>query len=218
MHILESIYTALSNHFGSQEWWPADSPFEVMVGAVLTQNTNWTNVTRAISTLKRENILDPSLLYSLPLDILAEKIKPSGYYNLKAKRLRNLLAVIVESGENLDTFLSQDMNTLREQLLEVKGIGPETADSILLYAAHKPVFVVDTYTYRFLLRHGLIGEDSGYHEIQDLFMDNLPPDNRLFNEYHALIVSLGKEFCKKRNPRCSECPLKEFDPITLDIS
>jgi endonuclease-3 related protein len=217
MHILESIYTTLSNHFGSQKWWPADSPFEVMVGAVLTQNTNWANVTRAISTLKSENLLSPSLLHTLPFETLAEKIKPSGYYNLKAKRLRNLLDVVVNDCEDLDSFLVQDTNTLREKLLAVKGIGPETADSILLYAAHKPVFVVDAYTYRFLLRHGLIGEDADYHEIQDFFMDNLPDDPSLFNEYHALIVSLGKEFCKKKNPRCSECPLKEFEPIILDI-
>jgi len=219
MHVVESIYTSLLDHFGPQNWWPADSPFEVMVGAVLTQNTNWANVSRAINTLKSENLLSPVLLYELPLEILSEKIRPSGYYNLKAKRLKNLLDLVVEEVEisgSLDSFFSQDRDVLREKLLTVKGIGPETADSILLYAAEKPVFVVDTYTYRFLSRHGLIGEESSYQEIQEFFMDNLPEETALFNEYHALIVQLGKEFCKKRRPLCRECPLREFEPIVLE--
>ena len=220
MHVVESIYTSLLDHFGPQNWWPADSPFEVMVGAVLTQNTNWANVSRAINTLKSENLLSPNLLYTLPLEILAEKIRPSGYYNLKAKRLNNLLDLVVKEVEksgSLDVFFSLDRDVLREKLLTVKGIGPETADSILLYAAEKPVFVVDAYTYRFLSRHGLIGEESSYQEIQEFFMDNLPEETALFNEYHALIVQLGKEFCKKNHPLCSECPLREFEPIVLEV-
>ena len=219
MNIVKSIYTSLRDHFGPQNWWPADSPFEVMVGAVLTQNTNWANVSRAINTLKSENLLSPILLYDLPLEVLSEKIRPSGYYNLKAKRLKNLLHLVVEEtgmSGSLDSFFSQDRDVLREKLLSVKGIGPETADSILLYAAEKPTFVVDTYTHRFLSRHGLIGEESSYQEIQEFFMDNLPEEVALFNEYHALIVQLGKDFCKKRRPLCSECPLKEFEPIILE--
>lgn len=219
MRIVESIYTTLLDHFGPQNWWPAETPFEVMVGAVLTQNTSWTNVSRAISSLKNENILSPSLLHELPLEVLAEKIRPSGYYNLKAKRLKNLLNLIAEEIElsgSLDSFFSQDREVLREKLLQVKGIGPETADSILLYAADKPVFVVDAYTYRFLLRHGLIGEESSYQEMQELFMDSLPEETALFNEYHALIVRLGKEFCRKTRPLCSECPLRKFEPIILE--
>lgn len=219
MHAVELIYTALFNHFGPQKWWPADSPFEVMVGAVLTQNTNWANVSRAINTLKKENILSPTLLQEIPLEVLAEKIQPSGYYNLKAKRLKNLLALIrkeCEQFDNLESFLSQDRDVLREKLLTVKGIGPETADSILLYAAEKPIFVVDAYTHRILSRHGLIGEESSYQEIQEFFMDNLPEETSLFNEYHALIVQLGKKFCKKNRPLCRECPLREFEPIILE--
>ncbi|MCK5340807.1 MAG: endonuclease III domain-containing protein [Desulfobulbaceae bacterium] len=181
-----------------------------MVGAVLTQNTNWTNVSRAIDTLKNEGLLSFEAISALPLDTLAEKIRPSGYYNLKAKRLTNLLGLIHRKYDgDLSLFFQTDQDTLRQDLLSVKGIGPETADSIILYAAKHPVFVVDAYTHRILSRHGIIGEESDYHEIQDLFMDSLPADTALFNEYHALLVRLGKEFCKKTNPRCSSCPLKE---------
>ncbi len=183
-----------------------------MVGAVLTQNTNWENVRRAVTNLKKENLLSLDVLHALPLDVLAEKIRPSGYYNLKAKRLKNLLDKIrgrgTESGQKaLDAFFDDDIDVLREKLLSIKGIGPETADSILLYASGKPVFVVDAYTHRFLSRHGLIHEDAGYDDIQAFFMDSLQHDAGLFNEYHALIVRLGKEFCKKTRPLCNDCPL-----------
>lgn len=205
-----SLYKTLFDAFGPQRWWPGDTPFEVMVGAVLTQNTNWTNVSRAIDTLKNEGLLSFEAISALPLDTLAEKIRPSGYYNLKAKRLTNLLGLIHRKYDgDLSLFFQTDQDTLRQDLLSVKGIGPETADSIILYAAKHPVFVVDAYTHRILSRHGIIGEESDYHEIQDLFMDSLPADTALFNEYHALLVRLGKEFCKKTNPRCSSCPLKE---------
>ncbi|MBU0910775.1 MAG: endonuclease III domain-containing protein, partial [Proteobacteria bacterium] len=175
-----------------------------MVGAVLTQNTNWTNVSRAIGNLREENLLSLAALASLPEAVLAEKIRPSGYFNLKARRLKNLLVLVSqeEPAGDLDRFFSLETISLREKLLSVKGIGPETADSILLYAAQKPVFVVDAYTYRMLTRHGLIGEETDYVEMQELFMDNLPADVKLFNEFHALIVRLGKEYCKKSMPRC----------------
>jgi endonuclease-3 related protein len=214
---LVDIYTALLDHFGPQQWWPGETPFEVMVGAVLTQNTNWTNVSRAIANLQEENLLSLAALANLPEAVLAEKIRPSGYYNLKARRLKNLLALISreEPAGDLDRFFSRETLILREKLLSVKGIGPETADSILLYAAQKPVFVVDAYTYRMLTRHGLIGEETDYAEMQDLFMGNLPADVKLYNEFHALIVRLGKEYCKKTRPRCRECPLRQFEPLLV---
>jgi len=206
---LFAIYTALFDHFGPQHWWPGETPFEVMVGAVLTQNTNWNNVSRAIANLKADNLLSLPALVKLPMEVLADKIRPAGYYNLKAGRLKNLLYCINDQFEGrVDDFLAQDAETLRRLLLEVKGIGPETADSIILYAAHQPVFVIDAYTHRILFRHNLIAEDEGYHEIQELFQDALPAEVPLYNEYHALLVRLGKEFCKKTNPRCSSCPIE----------
>jgi endonuclease-3 related protein len=208
---LSAIYSALFDYFGPQYWWPGETPFEVMVGAVLTQNTNWHNVSRAIANLKADNLLSLSALVALPKEELAERIRPAGYYNLKAGRLKNLLLFIDGRYHGgMEDFLAQDTETLRRLLLEVKGIGPETADSIMLYAAHKPVFVVDAYTHRILFRHGLIAEDDGYHEIQEMFHDALPQEVPLYNEYHALLVQLGKEFCKKTRPRCSSCPLEGF--------
>lgn len=203
------IYETLYGYFGPQRWWPGDTPFEVIVGAVLTQNTNWANVSRAISNLKKNNLLSLESLSSLSPDILAEKIRPAGYYNLKTARLKNLLAVINNDYAGvLENFFDEETSTLRQKLLKIKGIGPETADSILLYAANRPVFVVDAYTHRILFRHGLIAEEEGYHEIQTLFVDSLPEDAALFNEYHALLVRLGKEYCKKSKPLCSACPLE----------
>ena len=217
---LEKIYDILYHHYGPQHWWPAESVFEVMVGAVLTQNTNWQNVSRAIANLKEDNLLSLSVLSALPLKILAEKIRPSGYYNLKAKRLKNLLDLLISEAdpdcpddEILADFFSADLPVLRQKLLAVKGIGPETADSILLYAGNKPIFVIDAYTHRILVRHGLIGEESNYAEMQELFMDTLANDPQLFNEYHALLVRVGKEFCKKSNPLCQECPLRDVEPV-----
>lgn len=212
---LNEIYQTLYDFFGPQHWWPGDSAFEIMVGAILTQNTNWLNVDKAITNLKNDNLLEPAAMGELAIDSLASLIRPAGYYNLKAKRLKSLLALLKEEeeeGRGVDDFLSQDIWALREKLLSVKGIGPETADSILLYAANKPVFVVDAYTHRILLRHDLICEDADYQEIQDLFMDSLAADSTLFNEYHALLVCLGKDFCKKTSPRCNDCPLQKYLP------
>jgi len=206
---LEEIYRRLLAHFGPQHWWPAESPFEVMVGAILTQNTNWRNVERAIANLKGAGVLSPAGLYGLGRQELAALIRPAGYYNLKAERLGNLLRLLVEgwAGETA-AFLAQPPEELRRCLLEVKGIGPETADSILLYAAGYPFFVVDAYTHRLLYRHGLIPEESGYQEIQELFHTRLRPDPVLFNEYHALIVRTGKEICRRSRPCCADCPLR----------
>lgn len=220
---LQKIYKILYEHYGPQRWWPADSLIEVIIGAMLTQNTNWQNVSRALDNLKNDNLLSLNALHSLPLEQLAEKIRPSGYYNLKAKRVKNLLDLLAahaDAGSSdekiLADFFSDDLESLRQQLLTVKGVGPETADSILLYAGQKPIFVIDAYTYRILVRHGLIGEETDYNEMQELFMEALPRDPQLFNEYHALLVRLGKECCKKRNPLCQECPLQNVEPIIVD--
>ncbi|MEA3467507.1 MAG: endonuclease III domain-containing protein [Thermodesulfobacteriota bacterium] len=206
------VYDRLYAHFGPQNWWPGETPLEVMVGAVLTQNTNWSNVEKAIGNLKDGGQLSFSNLQDMPLELLAEQIRPSGYYNIKASRLKNLLQMIVEEYEGELEFLFADsLENSRENLLKVKGVGPETADSILLYAAGKPVFVIDTYTHRVFSRHQLVEEENDYYTLQQEFMDRLPEDVSLFNEYHALIVAVAKEFCKKTNPRCSECPLQRVE-------
>jgi len=205
---IQEIYDRLAAHFGPQHWWPGETPFEVMLGAVLTQNTNWRNVSQVIESLGREGLLSFEALDALPEEELAIRIRPSGYYNQKAGKLKRLFAAIREESADLEEFLGQDALALREKLLAVKGIGPETADSIVLYAAQQPVFVVDAYTYRILLRHDLISEEAGYEEIQEMFLCKLPSETALFNEYHALLVRLGKEHCKKSNPLCESCPLK----------
>ena len=206
----KEIYTLLSQHFGPQGWWPGDSPLEIMVGAILTQNTNWGNVCKAITNLQETGVLSFSALSVLPAEQLAQLIKPSGYFNIKAQRLKNLLQMITEQYQGkLELFLNDDLASAREALLSVKGIGPETADSILLYAANHPIFVVDTYTHRIFSRHLLVPEESDYHSLQEVFHDKLPAQPALYNEYHALIVALGKDYCRKNNPRCAQCPLQE---------
>ena len=206
---LKKIYSLLLKKFDPQHWWPGETPFEVMIGAVLTQNTSWGNVEKAIANIKRANLLDPKKLLNLSPGHLAELIRPAGYFNVKAKRLRNFLKYFVDEYEGAPSEMEkQGLPKLREELLGVNGIGRETADSILLYALNKPVFVCDTYTYRILSRHGLVPESADYDEIQSTFMDNLCEDVSLFNEYHALIVRTGKEFCRPK-PRCENCPLKK---------
>jgi endonuclease-3 related protein len=206
---LGRIYQRLYSCFGRQHWWPAQSPFEVMVGSILTQNTNWGNVEKAIQNLKEHKVLSPKGLYGLSERRLAELIRPAGYYNVKAKRLREFLKFLFkEYRGSVTKMFSVDAPRLRRQLLCVSGIGPEPADSILLYALKKPVFVVDAYTRRIFSRHKFICEGAGYDEVANLFMRHLKKDTRLFNEYHALIVRLGKDFCLKNKPRCGICPLK----------
>lgn len=209
----QELYTALFDHFGPQSWWPGETTIEIVVGAVLTQNTSWQNVEKAIANLKRVGVLEFKTLLELPQSVLAEYIRPSGYYNLKAARLQNLLVFMdscLEPEQSLDSFFDADVSFLREQLLSVKGVGPETADSILLYAGHKPVFVIDAYAYRLLYRHGFVGEETNYEEMQAVFTDVLPQDEVLFNEFHALIVAVGKNYCRKKNPACELCPLASF--------
>ena len=205
---LEEAYHLLFNYFGPQEWWPGETSFEIAVGAILTQNTNWKNVEKAISNLKSNTDFSPKGLYSLEPNKLAELIKPAGYFRLKTKRLRNFLKPVVEIYDaNLDLFNKGSTAEVRERLLNISGIGPETADSILLYAFNRPIFVIDTYTFRMLMRHNLCDESADYDELQSTFIDNMCEDIKLYNEFHALIVMLGKNFCKPK-PKCELCPLK----------
>ncbi|MEW6101666.1 MAG: endonuclease III domain-containing protein [Candidatus Omnitrophota bacterium] len=204
-----SIFKKLHAYFGPQGWWPADSAFEVIIGSILTQNTNWNNVSRAIANLKRDGLLNAERLLRLPRRRLASLIKPAGYYNIKAARIKNFLDFFKSRYTlRLKNMSLEKTGRLREELLSVNGIGNETADSILLYALEKPVFVVDAYTKRIFSRHKLIRDDASYGQIQKFFMQNLKKDVELFNEYHALIVKLGKEFCCKAKPKCDICPLK----------
>jgi endonuclease-3 related protein len=204
---LLSIYEILNAHFGDLHWWPADDPFEVMVGAILTQNTAWTNVEKAIAALKERRLLSPGALSRLGEETLAGIIRPSGYYHIKAKRLKAFVRFFLDEYEgSVEAMSAGELPLLREKLLLVPGIGPETADSILLFACQKPLFVSDAYTRRILRRHRLIPEDADYDQIQNLFMANLPPDVSLFNQFHALIVQTGKIFCRK-TPQCDPCPL-----------
>lgn len=209
--ILKDGFDRLFAHFGPRNWWPGETPFEVMVGAILTQNTNWKNVERAILNLKEAKVLTPQKINKMSHAELARLIRPAGYFTVKATRLKNFIKYFIKKYDgNVSAMARGDLSKLREELLSVNGIGPETADSILLYALNKPIFVVDAYTKRMLLRHSLCTEDDLYHDIQSLFMDGLPEDAKLFNEYHALIVETGKNFCKK-NPLCQNCPLNGWN-------
>lgn len=209
---LNEIYKCLSEAYSPQHWWPADNPLEVMVGAVLTQNTSWQGVQKAIANLKHNGMLESSKLQAIPTVELAELIRPAGYFNLKATRLKNLMELVEGNyGADLKAMAQVDTAQLRNELLAVNGVGPETADSILLYAFRKPIFVVDTYTYRVMSRHGLTEEEVSYQALQDFFMQHLPLDVAMFNEYHALLVKVGKLHCR-RKPRCQGCPLEPLLP------
>lgn len=201
------IYQRLFEAFGARRWWPGETPFEVMVGAILTQNTSWRNVEKAIAALKAKGILTPEGIRRLELSELEGLIRSSGFYRLKAKRLKTFVDFLFSAfGGDLEKMRLTDLWELRKKLLAVNGIGPETCDSILLYGLGKPIFVVDAYTKRILSRHGIIEEKASYEAVQRLFMDHLPPEERLFNEYHALLVRLAKSCCLKK-PKCALCPL-----------
>ncbi|MBI5678655.1 MAG: endonuclease III domain-containing protein [Planctomycetes bacterium] len=207
---LLKIYQKMFDAFGPRQWWPGETPFEVVIGAILTQNTNWSNVEKAIKNLKTAGKLSPEGIYGLSIAELAELIKPSGFFNVKAKRVKAFINWLFSRYEgNLSKMFAQDLQTLRSELLSVKGIGPETADSILLYAGNMPTFVVDAYTHRIFSRHELIPEESTYDEMKSFFEENLPEDVQLFNEYHALLVNIGKTFCKTKKV-CEPCPLKDL--------
>jgi endonuclease-3 related protein len=212
---LTEIYELAFERFGPQHWWPGETQFEIITGAILTQNTSWANVEKAIANLKSANRLTVETLHHFDIPQLAELIRPAGYYNIKAKRLKNFISWLFDNYDGKLTSLeSVDTDRLRAELLAVKGIGPETADSILLYAFERAVFVVDTYTARIACRHGLIEPDVDYEQLRELFQSNLPQDTCLFNEYHALLVRLGKEFCKPK-AKCPPCPLEKL-PHSLD--
>jgi len=204
---LHEIYDKLYAFYGPQHWWPGDSPFEVAVGAILTQNTNWSNVEKAISNLKAARVLTARALHRMPAAELALLIRPSGYFNIKTGRLKAFLAFIltVYSG-SMKRMGKGDTASLRQELLNVRGIGPETADSILLYALDKPMFVIDAYTKRVMSRHGILDHGASYDEYQQMFHELLGNNIRMFNEYHALLVMVGKDYCKPK-PLCEDCPL-----------
>jgi len=205
---LMRIYDRLLRCFGPRGWWPGDTTFEVMVGAILTQNTAWQNVEKAIANLKDKGLLNPSGLYLIPERELAELIRPAGYFNVKARRLKNFVKFLFEHYDgDPDRLAESNLSDLRQELLAINGVGPETADSILLYALNKPIFVVDAYTKRIFSRHNLIPVGASYSEVQAFLMDNLPRDVALYNEFHALVVHLGKTFCKAK-PDCETCPIK----------
>jgi endonuclease III related protein len=207
------VHEHLSKALGPQHWWPGETPFEIMVGAVLTQNTNWQNVVRAIKNLREADLLDPQALYSVPREELEELLRPAGYFRVKAQRLRNLLQFLIERYDgSLEKMFRTPLTDLRAELLAINGIGPETADSILLYAGNLPTFVVDAYTHRVLARHGWIDFEADYHRIQDYLLSCLPQDAQLYNEFHAQFVHLGKHFCKKTGPKCRACPLFKMLP------
>ena len=205
---LRSLYQHLFRYFGPQRWWPARSRFEVIVGAILTQNTAWTNVEKAIGAMRAARLLHPRGIDDAPQERLAQIIRPAGYYNMKAERLKQFTRfLLTRYGGSVQRMFRGRRPGLREELLGISGIGEETADSILLYAGDRPIFVVDAYTRRVLERHGLIAAKTSYGEIQRLFMAHLPADPTLYNEYHALLVAVGKTYCR-RVPYCDRCPLR----------
>jgi len=207
-----NIYQKLLEYFGHQHWWPTiddkNPKFEIMIGAILTQQTTWKNVEKALRNLRDANLIDPKKLYNLSINDLENLIKSCGFYKVKTKRLRNFLKYFVENFDsNVNKMFSKSLEELRKDLLSINGIGRETCDSILLYAGEKPVFVVDAYTFRLCKRYPIINTKN-YEEVREFFEKNLPRDVNLFKEFHALIVELGKNFCKTK-PLCDDCPLKE---------
>ena len=216
--ILLNIYQRLMAHYGPQHWWPAQEPFEVIVGAILTQSAAWTNVEKAIANLKAAGALSPGVLRQLPHPEVARLVYPCGYYNAKARKLKAFAHWLGEKyNDNLDKLFASNIDRLRQQLLAIYGIGEETADSIILYAANKPTFVIDAYTRRIVSRIGLTPHSNRYAAYQSLFMTNLPSDARLFNEYHALLVRLAKNVCQPR-PLCQQCCLNVADITGSDPS
>lgn len=207
---LTKIFTILLNCYGPRHWWPGDTPFEVCVGAILTQNTSWGNVEKAIANLKNAGRLSVEDLATLAPEQLAALIRPAGYFNVKAGRLQAFVRFLQEQHQGkLEQLFSGPWQETRNQLLSVKGIGPETADSILLYAGNKPSFVVDSYTRRIFSRLSLVDEQCGYDDLRQFFMDRLPHETALFNEYHALIVEVGKTVCRPK-PHCGSCCLTDI--------
>lgn len=207
--LLKRMYSLLFKSFGPQHWWPAETRFEVAVGAVLTQNTNWGNVERAIENLKAAKALTPAMLHKMPASELAPLIRPAGYFNVKARRLKSFVAFLVSQYRgSMERMAREEEHSLRVKLMAINGVGPETADSILLYGLDKPMFVIDAYTKRVLSRHGMLEIKDSYDYFQALFHSCLKKDVRMYNEYHALLVMAGKHYCRPKTPRCGQCPLE----------
>lgn len=214
---LIEIYNLLYDTFGPQYWWPAQDDFEVIVGTILTQSVAWTNVEKAIANLKNYELCSIDKILSADMEFLALLIRSTRYYNQKAVRLKDFCQHIKENYDgNINKLFEKDMDALRSELLTIKGIGKETADSIILYAAKKPIFVVDAYTRRIFSRLGYFDKDITYQKMQDFFMEHLPKNVELFNEYHALIVKLGKDCCKNKKSNCQQCPLNNKCPASRD--
>ena len=215
---MRRAYRLMLAHFGHLHWWPGETPFEVCVGAILTQNTSWSNVARAIANLKAARVLEPGTLFALRESELAALIRPAGYFNVKARRLRSFLRVLVEEyGGELARLFAGETAAVRERLLTIHGVGPETADSMLLYAGGHHRFVIDAYTKRIFQRHGWSGPDAGDEDLQRLCegaLDEKPRTERLdyWQDFHAQLVMIGKDFCRTRQPRCAECPLRGLLP------
>jgi len=208
---VREYYERLSTVMGPQHWWPAKTQFEIVVGAILTQNTSWSNVEKAIANLRAARMLRPAAILRVPMARLARLIRPSGYFRQKAKKLKAFCGFLeVEYRGSLARMFKTPTAELREKLLGVFGIGPETADSILLYAGTHSVFVVDAYTKRILQRHGWVHEKTSYDELQSLIQSDMPQEATQYNELHALFVQVGKNWCRGREARCSECPLESF--------
>lgn len=219
---LQRAYTLMRQRFGHQNWWPGETPFEVCVGAILTQNTNWANVERAIGALKQAHVLTPRRLYRLPLDTLAQIIRPAGYFNVKARRLRAFLEVLVtEFQGEVSRMLEGTTDVVRQRLLKITGIGPETADSMLLYAAEHHRFVIDAYTRRIFARHGWCPPEASYDTLQQLcetlLRDRVADRLDYYRDYHAQLVAVGKHHCRPRNPQCATCPLEVLLPGGLPL-
>jgi len=211
--ILLDIHHRLLARYGPQHWWPADSRFEIIIGAILTQSTAWSNVEKAIANLKEREALSPEVLRQIPAKELSQLVYPSGYYNAKALKIKAFAGWLKQNwNDNLDSVFALDTPLLRQELLRVHGIGEETADSIILYAGQKAIFVIDAYTRRIVTRLGLEPSTDSYASFQDLFMQHLTPDEKLFNEYHALFVRHGKDICKK-TPLCHGCCLGSICPF-----
>ena len=209
---LRKYYDALRSHFGHQRWWPGETPFEVIVGAILTQNTAWTNVEKAIQNLRVNRLLDARRLDDIDLETLAIAIRPAGYFHVKAKRVKAFVRWFLKRfGGQVERMRSEPVDRLRNELLAVYGIGRETADSILLYALGHPSFVVDAYTHRVLSRHEFVAEETSYEEMKELFESTLPREPALYNDFHAQLVAVGKNYCRT-TPRCEKCPLRKYLP------
>ncbi len=208
---IPEVFETLLRHYGEQHWWPAETRFEMMIGAILTQNTAWSNVEKALENLRRNGALNFQRLEITAQEQLIEWIRPAGFFNQKSVYIQEMISNIrTRFDGSLDKLFALETAPLRKELLSWKGIGKETADSIILYAAGKPVFVIDAYTQRICRRHGWIDEKTKYDDAAGLFTSNLPEEPRLFNEYHALIVQTCKDYCTARNPNCAACPLKKF--------